>query len=97
MQLSIGTSKNKTCNCNVMGVLVNGLSKSNQIRIFLDMIYQAKVSLVHGNNKTTSRPSKSFNQLRNATQHHPWNQERANNLSILNVCRAGEFSRVAAN
>ena len=42
-------------------------------------------------------PDKSHHQLRTAMHHHPPNQERAINLSILTVSGPGEFSRVESN
>ncbi len=55
--------------------------------------YLVGQSLVRYRNK----PDKSLHQLRTAMHHHPPNQERALNLSILTVSGPGEFSRVGSN
>ena len=44
-----------------------------------------------------NQADKSLHELRTAMHHHPLNQERAINLSILPVFGPGEFSRVESN
>ena len=44
-----------------------------------------------------NQADKSLHELRTAMHHHPLNQERAINLSILLVFGPGEFSRVESN
>ena len=44
-----------------------------------------------------NQADKSLHELRTAMHHHPLNQERAVNLSILTVFGPGEFSRVESN
>jgi hypothetical protein len=44
-----------------------------------------------------NRADKSLHELRTAMHHHPLNQERALNLSILTVFGPGKFSRVESN
>eukprot|EP01015_Nassula_variabilis_P036108 TRINITY_DN923_c0_g1_i12.p1 TRINITY_DN923_c0_g1~~TRINITY_DN923_c0_g1_i12.p1 ORF type:complete len:209 (-),score=-33.97 TRINITY_DN923_c0_g1_i12:783-1409(-) len=44
-----------------------------------------------------NQPDKSLHQLRTAMHHHPQNQERALNLSILTMSGPGKFPRVESN
>ncbi len=56
-------------------------------------LYLIRRDLVRYRNK----PDKSLHQLRTAMHHHPSNQERAINLSILTMSCPGEFSCVGLN